>query len=148
MKNFINKLVLACLFLGINVYTFAIQMPDEIKQAKTIRGIVTEQGTNEPLPGTSVYVKGTTIGTTSDVDGKYQLNVPSEESILVFSFIGKKTVEHPVRGMTVIVNIILIHCQYTYRIGKVIKTGSSRPVTINVVNGTCSTGMRMRPVGR
>ena len=102
MKNFINKLVLACLFLGINVYTFAIQMPDEIKQAKTIRGIVTEQGTNEPLPGTSVYVKGTTIGTTSDVDGKYQLNVPSEESILVFSFIGKKTVEHPVRGMTVI----------------------------------------------
>ena len=86
MKNFINKLVLACLFLGINAYTFATQMPDEVKQAKSIRGTVTEQGTNEPLPGTSVYVKGTTIGTTSDVDGKYQLNVPSEESILVFSF--------------------------------------------------------------
>ena len=102
MKNFINKLVLACLFLGINAYTFATQMPDEVKQAKSIRGTVTEQGTNEPLPGTSVYVKGTTIGTTSDVDGKYQLNVHSEESILVFSFIGKKTVEQPVKGTTVI----------------------------------------------
>lgn len=48
MKNFINKLVLACLFLGINAYTFATQMPDEVKQAKSIRGTVTEQGTNEP----------------------------------------------------------------------------------------------------
>lgn len=102
MRNFINKLVLVCLFLGINVYIFATQMPDDVKQTKTIRGIVIEQTTNDPLPGASVYVKGTTIGTTSDIDGKYQLNVPSEESILVFSFMGKKTVERPIKGMTVI----------------------------------------------
>ena len=102
MRNFINKLVLVCLFLGINVYIFATQMPDDVKQTKTIRGIVIEQTTNDPLPGASVYDKGTTIGTTSDIDGKYQLNVPSEESILVFSFMGKKTVERPIKGMTVI----------------------------------------------
>ncbi|SFS37986.1 TonB-linked outer membrane protein, SusC/RagA family [Porphyromonadaceae bacterium NLAE-zl-C104] len=102
MKNFISKLALVCLFLGITVYTFATQMPDEAQQAKTIRGVVTEQSTNEPLPGTSVYVKGTTVGTITDMDGRYQLNVPSENAVLVFSFIGKKTVEQSVRGATVI----------------------------------------------
>ncbi len=102
MKNFISKLALVCLFLGITVYTFATQMPDEVQQAKTIRGVVTEQSTNEPLPGTSVYVKGTTVGTITDMDGRYRLNVPSENAVLVFSFIGKKTVEQSVRGVTVI----------------------------------------------
>ena len=106
MKNFISKLTLVCLFLGITVYTFATQMPNEAQQAKTIRGVVTEQITNEPLPGTSVYVKGTTVGTITDMDGRYQLNVPSEDAVLVFSFIGKKTVEQSVRGATVI-NVVM-----------------------------------------
>src|SRR5690554_68664 len=102
MKNFISKLALVCLFLGFTLYTFAAQTPNEIQQAKTIRGVVTEQSTNEPLPGTSVYVKGTTVGTITDMDGRYQLNVPSENAVLVFSFIGKKTVEQSVRGVTLI----------------------------------------------
>jgi hypothetical protein len=102
MKNFISKLVLVCLFLGFTLYTFAAQTPNEIQQAKTIRGVVTEQNTNDPLPGTSVYVKGTTVGTITDMDGRYQLNVPSEDAVLVFSFIGKRTVEQSVRGATVI----------------------------------------------
>jgi len=102
MKNFISKLVLVCLFLGFTLYTFAAQTPNEIQQTKTIRGVVTEQNTNDPLPGTSVYVKGTTVGTITDMDGRYQLNVPSEDAVLVFSFIGKRTVEQSVRGATVI----------------------------------------------
>lgn len=102
MKNFICKLALVCLFLGFSVYTFATRTPNEVQQAKIVRGVVTEQVSGEPLPGASVYVKGTTIGTTTDIDGKYQLNVPSEDAILVFSFIGKKTMELSVRGMTAI----------------------------------------------
>ncbi|WP_019538180.1 SusC/RagA family TonB-linked outer membrane protein [Proteiniphilum acetatigenes] len=102
MKNFISKLALVCLFLGFTLYTFAAQTPNQIQQAKTIRGVVTEQNTNDPLPGTSVYVKGTTVGTITDMDGRYQLNVPSEDAVLVFSFIGKRTVEQSVRGATVI----------------------------------------------
>lgn len=102
MKNFICKLALVCLFLGFSVYTFATRTPNEVQQAKIVRGVVTEQVSGEPLPGASVYVKGTTIGTTTDIDGKYQLNVPSEDAILVFSFIGKKTMELSVRGMTAV----------------------------------------------
>ncbi len=52
-----------------------------------IKGRVTsEEG--EALPGVSVTVKGTTIGTTTDANGGYLLNAPDENSIIVFSFIG------------------------------------------------------------
>lgn len=43
---------------------------------------------NEPLPGTSVLVKGSTIGTVTDVEGFYSLSLPQSASSLVFSFIG------------------------------------------------------------
>ena len=62
-------------------------------------GEVIEQSTNEPLVGASVYVRGTTVGTTTNVDGQYQLNV-RQDAVLVFSFLGKRTIEQPVRGMT------------------------------------------------
>lgn len=102
MKNFISKLVLVYMFLGTAVFAFAIETPNVTQQARTVRGVVTEQINGGPLPGASVYVKGTTTGTTTDIDGRYQLNVPSEDVILVFSFLGKKTIELPVAGMNVI----------------------------------------------
>ena len=53
----------------------------------------------EGLPGVTVLVKGTTIGTTTGADGSFALNVP-ENSTLVFSSIGFKTQELPVTGAT------------------------------------------------
>src|SRR5690554_4876550 len=102
MKDFLSKLVLVCFFSMLGIYTWANTMPDEMQQARTVRGVVTEQINGGPLPGASVYVKGTTTGTTTDIDGRYQLNVPSEDVFLVFSFLGKKTIELPVAGMNVI----------------------------------------------
>lgn len=52
----------------------------------TVSGIVRDV-TGEPLPGTTVIVAGTTIGTVTDMDGKFTLTVP-ENATLVFSFIG------------------------------------------------------------
>ncbi|GAB2787295.1 TonB-dependent receptor [Rhabdobacter roseus] len=43
---------------------------------------------NEPLPGVSVVIKGTTRGTTTDAEGTYQLSVPDQNTTLVFSFVG------------------------------------------------------------
>jgi TonB-linked SusC/RagA family outer membrane protein len=54
------------------------------------------------IPGASVIVKGTTIGTTSDMDGKYTLSVNSSKAVLQFSFVGMKPVEEVVNGRTVI----------------------------------------------
>ena len=51
-----------------------------------------------PLPGVSVVVKGTNIGTITDFDGKYTLQVPAKAKTLVFSMIGMQTVEVPITG--------------------------------------------------
>ena len=51
-----------------------------------VRGVVTDV-TGDPLPGVSVVVKGTTTGTTTDIDGRYSINVPSTGT-LIFSYIG------------------------------------------------------------
>lgn len=102
MKDFFSKLVLVC-FLGmLSIPGRASAIPDEVQQAKTVRGVVIEQSTNEPLVGASVYVRGTTVGTTTNMDGQYQLNVPSDDGVLVFSFLGKRTIEQPISGRTTI----------------------------------------------
>lgn len=59
---------------------------------RTISGRVTS-GNGAPLPGVSVLVKGTTTGSATDVDGKFSLNVPNDNSVLVLSFIGFVTQE-------------------------------------------------------
>jgi hypothetical protein len=48
---------------------------------------------NAPLPGVNVLVKGTTVGTTTDIDGRYTLEVENETSVLIFSFIGYSSQE-------------------------------------------------------
>ena len=52
-----------------------------------ITGTVTSSDDGLPLPGTSVIVKGTTTGTTTDFDGNYELNNVDAEATLVFSYI-------------------------------------------------------------
>ncbi len=48
---------------------------------------------NEPMPGVTVQVEGTTAGTITDLEGNYHLEVPSENSVLIFSFIGYRTLK-------------------------------------------------------
>ncbi len=59
----------------------------------TVSGTVTSEEDGEPMPGVSVAVRGTTIGTVTDIDGTYSIEVPEEESILQFSFVGMLTQE-------------------------------------------------------
>jgi len=59
---------------------------------RLISGIVAESESGEPLPGVSVYVKGTTTGTVTDLNGFYQIRVP-ENGTVVFAFIGFETLE-------------------------------------------------------
>jgi TonB-linked SusC/RagA family outer membrane protein len=61
--------------------------------SKVITGKITALDDKLPMPGVNVIVKGTTIGTTSDTNGDYSLDVPDETSVLVFSFIGYQTKE-------------------------------------------------------
>ncbi len=70
----------------------------DIRQAgKTVTGVVVDEDGN-PMPGVTVIVKGTTIGTITGINGQYSLEVENEDDILVFSFIGMTTQEVSVRG--------------------------------------------------
>ena len=60
----------------------------------TVSGKLTDKEMNgEALPFANVYIKGTSIGGTTDMDGKYTINPPAGIQIIVFSFIGYQTVE-------------------------------------------------------
>lgn len=68
----------------------------DINQKKLITGTVTEKGTGEALIGVSIRIKGTSVGTITNLDGDFTIEAESND-ILVFSFIGKKTMEIPAR---------------------------------------------------
>jgi len=72
----------------------------------TISGKITEKDSNEELIGVSVGVKGTTIGTMTDVDGNYSISIPSGKGILVFSYLGYTEQERNVSKSETI-NIVL-----------------------------------------
>ena len=72
---------------------------------QTVIGKVTSSD-GDALPGVTVVVKGSQIGTVSDVDGNYSIDVPNQDAILVFSFIGYVTQEMVVGERTEL-NIVL-----------------------------------------
>jgi iron complex outermembrane receptor protein len=66
-------------------------------QSKAVTGTVTSADDGTPVPGVNILEKGTSNGTVSDADGKYSINV-SDNSTLVFSFVGYSSQEIPVGG--------------------------------------------------
>ena len=70
-------------------------------QTRQITGTVTSAADGSPIPGATVMVKGTTIGTVTNINGGYTLAVPEEAKTLAFSFVGMKTTEVPVSGTVV-----------------------------------------------
>lgn len=71
-------------------------------QTKTITGTVTSSEDGEPIPGVSVVVRGTTIGTITRPDGTYSLSVPEDATNLLFSFVGMKTQDVAIENRTVV----------------------------------------------
>ncbi|MCD6565172.1 MAG: SusC/RagA family TonB-linked outer membrane protein [Bacteroidales bacterium] len=71
-------------------------------QAQEISGTVTSSEDELGVPGASVLVKGTTIGTVTNLDGNYALEVPADANILVYSFIGMKSQEINIDGRATI----------------------------------------------
>jgi len=64
----------------------------------TVSGVITEQGTDFPLIGVTIYEKDQTNGTSTDIDGKYELTVSDKNATLVFSYIGYTTQEIALGG--------------------------------------------------
>lgn len=88
-------LILSCLLLSVGFI---------VAQTTRISGTVVDSNA-EPVISASVVVKGTTIGTVTDLDGKFSINVPDGNNTLVFTLVGMKTVEaRATQGMKVIMD--------------------------------------------
>ena len=85
-------LLVSFLFLASNVWA----------QDRTISGNISSDEDGGGLPGVNVILKGTTVGTTTDVDGFYSLGVPSDGGTLVFSFIGLASQEIEIGARSVV----------------------------------------------
>ena len=72
----------------------------------SVTGTVTSSDDGGTLPGVSVVVEGTSLGTTTDMDGKFSLSVPADATALVFSFVGMETQTVAFTGQTV-VNVVM-----------------------------------------
>ena len=63
-----------------------------------VSGRLTDAHDGTPLPGVSVRIKGSSVGTTTNVDGQYTIQIPGPQAVLQYSFIGYQTVERPVNS--------------------------------------------------
>src|SRR5690349_4161834 len=91
-RSFTRVASVFLLVVGVAVSAFA--------QERLLTGRITDSK-DAPMPGVNVIKKGTTVGTTSDVDGNFSIQVQSSD-ILVFSFIGYSTQEVAVGNQTAV----------------------------------------------
>lgn len=91
-----------------------------LAQNRSISGRVTDRANNQGLPGVTVLVKGTTLGTATGNDGTFTLSVPPTATTLVLSFIGYISTEQPIGNGTVNVSLVADAKQ----IGEVVVTGA------------------------
>ncbi|MBK0378446.1 SusC/RagA family TonB-linked outer membrane protein [Mucilaginibacter segetis] len=86
----------ALLILGLLLY-----FPQQLHAQNIITGTVKDSVTTEPMIGVSVSLKGTTIGTQTDINGKFRINAPKDGE-LIFRYIGYKETQRTVGDNTVI----------------------------------------------
>lgn len=87
-----QKYFLLLLFVCLNSIVLAQQK---------IKGTISDEN-NIPLPGATVFEKGTSNGTATNFDGEYEITVNSSDAILIFNFLGYESTEVPVNNQTVI----------------------------------------------
>ncbi|SDD12378.1 SusC/RagA family TonB-linked outer membrane protein [Williamwhitmania taraxaci] len=107
-----KKLIALVAILGL------IGLQGAFAQTRSIKGTVTSKEDGMGLPGVNVTVKGTTIGTATDIDGNFTISVSADAKTLVFSSISYQSVEMPIQD---VVNVVLE--ADTKQIDEVIVTG-------------------------
>lgn len=101
-----------------------------------VKGVVTDNAA-DPLIGATVVVKGeTTLGTVTDIDGNYELKVPSEQSVLVFSYVGMTSKEVRV-GRQRVINVSLE--DDTQQVEEVVVVGFGQQKKVSVVGAITQT---------
>lgn len=90
-----KKLLFTLFLFSLIVFNLAL-VQSVYAQQRTISGTVTDKNEGTGIAGVSILATGTSVGTTTDSEGKFSLQVPSSASTLTISFIGYKTVSIPI----------------------------------------------------
>lgn len=97
----ITKILLKPKIILIALFALMMLLPGVLcAQEQEVSGTVTAED-NTPLPGVSVFLKGSSAGSVTDVNGRYSIRVPAQ-GILLFSFIGMRNTEASINGRTTI----------------------------------------------
>lgn len=111
----------------------------------TITGTVTDEN-NEPMIGITIAVKNSTIGTATDIDGKYSLTVPNSNAVIVYSYIGYERQEIPV-GSRKVIDVKLK--ENTKLLDEVVVVGFGTQKKINLTGSVATVDSKMlenRPI--
>ncbi|MFV0248747.1 MAG: SusC/RagA family TonB-linked outer membrane protein [Tenacibaculum sp.] len=103
-------------------------------QQKVVTGTVSDK--SGPLPGVTVLIKNTARGAETNLDGVYNISV-KESDILVFSYIGMRTVERPVKGLSIL-NLLMEEGSSVLREVEVVATGYDK-INKKTFTGSAST---------
>jgi len=66
-------------------------VPSDFSQSQKVTGVVTDATTGEKLPGVNILIEGTNTGVITDVNGRYSIELPSPNMVLLFSYVGYNT---------------------------------------------------------
>ena len=91
---------------AILLFVFSMAFSFSAWAQQTVTGVVTEAESGEPLAGVTVVVQGTTVGASTDIDGRYEISVPEDRNVLEFSFVGFEAVTEEIDGRTEI-NVVM-----------------------------------------
>ena len=127
-QTLLKRLVPAALF----ALTLCVSAPlpaNGQSKAISVSGTVTDSE-KVPLIGVGIMVKGTTIGTSTDLDGHFYLDVPDKNSVLEFSYLGFKTQELTV-GSRISFNVVLY--EDSSELESVVVTGYGHQKRLSVI---------------
>lgn len=124
IKRFFTGL---CRFLPLALLVLLLVPATSLAQNVSVTGVVRDID-NEPLPGATVMVKNSTVGTVTDIDGRYSISAPAN-AVLQFMFLGYTTKDEPVNGRSEI-NIVLEYEQQGLDEVIVVGYATQRKVTL------------------
>ncbi|GHN02736.1 SusC/RagA family TonB-linked outer membrane protein [Cytophagales bacterium WSM2-2] len=104
-----TKRLLVTLLILVEVVGFGVMAQDapvKVDKERVITGRITSKEDNQGVPGANVVIQGTSKGTSTDADGKYELHISPSDNELVISFIGYKTQTVEI-GQRAVIDIVL-----------------------------------------
>lgn len=97
LKNLGNRFVNEFICIGLAAFlVFGLGYNSASAQTREITGTVVDSTDGTPLPGVNITVTGTSVGTSTNQQGRYSLNVPTDADMLTFSFVGYVSKQVPV----------------------------------------------------